>query len=259
VRLGIVGARVGGPFALLIRRQTRLSRGVKDILVTGITVTTLFTSVATASAQNIFEALFGRLWNSPATSYADPNAPSHSPEATRSEDGVAYCVRLCDGRYFPIQRHSGASSAQTCSSFCPASATRIYNGNGIDHAVAPDGKRYSELATAFAYRKKIIPGCTCNGRDALGLVHTSVADDPTLRPGDIVATNTGLMAYSGGPNGSTFTPISTYAGLSADLRRQLTETKIEPAAEESAPPPPVRQAEASPARSTKNKRAQADQ
>jgi lipoprotein-anchoring transpeptidase ErfK/SrfK len=49
-----------GPFALLIRRQTRLSRGVKDILVTGITVAMLLTSAATASAQNIFEALFGR-------------------------------------------------------------------------------------------------------------------------------------------------------------------------------------------------------
>ena len=104
VRRGIVGARVGGPFALLIRHQTRLSRGVKDILVTGITATTLLTSVASASAQNIFEALFGRLWNSPVTSYADPNASSRSPEATRSEGGLAYCVRLCDGRYFPIQR-----------------------------------------------------------------------------------------------------------------------------------------------------------
>ena len=126
VRLGIVGARVGGPFALLIRRQTRLSRGVKGILVAGITVTTLLTSVATASAQNIFEALFGRLWNSPVTSYADPNASSRSPEATHSEGVLAYCVRLCDGRYFPIQRHSGATSAQTCSSMCPASATKIY-------------------------------------------------------------------------------------------------------------------------------------
>jgi Protein of unknown function (DUF2865) len=174
---------------LLIRRQTRLSRGVKGILVTGITVTTLITSVTTGSAQNIFEALFGRLWNSPVSGYADPTAPLRSPETTRSEGGAAYCVRLCDGRYFPIQRHSGASPVQTCSSFCPASATRIYNGNAIDHAVAPDGKRYSELATAFAYRKTIIPGCTCNGRDAFGLVTTPVADDPTLRPGDIVATN----------------------------------------------------------------------
>jgi len=45
----------------LIRRQTCLSRGVKNILVTGITATTLLTSVASASAQNIFEALFGRM------------------------------------------------------------------------------------------------------------------------------------------------------------------------------------------------------
>src|SRR6516165_12184470 len=65
VRLGIFGARLGGPFALLLRRQARLSRGVKGILVTGITVTTLLTSVATASAPNIFEALFGRLGLSP--------------------------------------------------------------------------------------------------------------------------------------------------------------------------------------------------
>jgi Protein of unknown function (DUF2865) len=253
---GIVGARRGEPFGLLIRRQTRLSRGAKGMLVIGITVTTLVTSIAAASAQNIFEGLFGRLWNSPVTGYTDTNAPLRTPEAPRSEEGIAYCVRLCDGRYFPIQRHSGVSPAQTCSSFCPASATKIYNGNGIDHAVAPDGKRYSELATA--YRKKIVPGCTCNGRDTFGLVTTPVADDPTLRGGDIVATKAGLMAYSGGANGPTFTPISTYAGLSADLRRQLTETKIEPAAEESTPPP-VRQAEASPSRSTKNKRAQADQ
>jgi hypothetical protein len=241
---------------LLIRRQTRLSRGVKGILVTGITVTTLVTCVATASAQNIFEALFSRLWTSPATSYTDPNPPLPSPEATRSEGGIAYCVRLCDGRYFPVQRHSGVSSAQTCSSFCPASATKIYNGNSINHAVAPDGKRYSELATAFVYRERIIPGCTCNGRDAFGLVTTTVADDPTLRPGDIVATNEGLMAYNGGPNG--FTPINAYAGLSADLRRQLTETKIEPAAERPAPLPSVQQAEAASARSTKTKRAQVD-
>ena len=54
------------------------------------------------------------------------------------------------------------------------------------------------------------------------------------------------------------TPISTYAGLSADLRRQLADTKIEPAAEEPARPSPARQAEATSARGTKNKRAQVD-
>src|SRR5262249_11598835 len=202
--------------------------------------------------------LFGRLWNPPVTGDAEPSAPLPSREATRVEGGLAYCVRLCDGRYFPIQRHNGTSSTQTCSSFCPTSATKIYSGNSINNAVAPDGKRYSELATAFAYRDKIIPGCTCNSRDAFGLVNIPVADDPTLRPGDIIATNAGLMAYNSGPNGSTFTPISTYAGLSADLRRQLAETKIEPAAEGPELLPLLRQAEAPPARSTTNKRAQVD-
>ena len=253
----MVARATRGLFALLICRQNRLSRGIKGILVAGLTVTTLVTSAATASAQNIFEALFGRLWNPSVTSYADPNAPMRSAEPTRSEGGLAYCVRLCDGRYFPIQRHRGTSSAQSCSSFCPTSATKIFNGNGIDHAVSSDGQRYSELATAFVYRQKIVPDCTCNGRDAFGLVNPPVADDPTLRPGDIVATNAGLMAYNSGPDGSTFTAISTYTGLSADLRRQLTETKIEPAAERPAPPP-LRQAATPPARSTKNKRAHAD-
>jgi lipoprotein-anchoring transpeptidase ErfK/SrfK len=50
---------------VLIRRKTRWSRGVKEILVTGIAVTMLLAPVATASAQNIFEALFGRLGRAP--------------------------------------------------------------------------------------------------------------------------------------------------------------------------------------------------
>jgi hypothetical protein len=245
---------------LLIRRQTTLSCCIKVIIPTGIAVIALVTSVGSASAQGIFEALFGRLWNPGPTAYADPNSQfgGRSPEALRADtSGTAYCVRLCDGRYFPIQRHGGASAAQACSSFCPASATKIYHGNSIDQAVAPDGKRYAELGTAFTYREKIVPDCTCNGKDAFGLINTPVADDPTLRPGDIVATNGGLMAYNGGAKQPNFTPIEAYAGLSADLRRQLTETKITPAAERPPAPMPTRQAEATP-RNGKNKRAQAD-
>src|SRR5262249_42746367 len=86
---GSSAREAGGPFALLIRRQTGLSRGVKSILMTGITVTTLLTFATTASAQNIFEALFGRLWTTPVAANADPNAPLGSPEATRFEGGLA--------------------------------------------------------------------------------------------------------------------------------------------------------------------------
>jgi hypothetical protein len=85
---------------------------------------------------------------------------------------VAPVIRWTGGD--SVEATFGRGRAQTCSSFCPASATKIYNGNGINHAVAPDGKRYTELATAFAYREKIITGCTCNGRDAFGLVSTPI-------------------------------------------------------------------------------------
>ena len=61
----------------------------------------------------------------------------------------------------------------------------------IDGAVAPNGARYADLDQAFAYRDKTVPNCTCNGKDGLGLARIERPRDPTLRPGDIVATDDG--------------------------------------------------------------------
>ena len=256
-------AQSSGAF-LAIRRKTTLETTLQNrrnfFLVLAFGAASLLGSIASASAEGLFEALFGR-WTGP-SAYADPQ-PQFNPFAGMRSEGagsVAYCVRVCDGRYFPIQRHGGISPAQACSSFCPASETRIYNGgSSIDHAVSGDGRRYTELNTAFVYRQKIVPGCTCNGRDAFGLVITPVAEDTTLRPGDIVATNRGLMAYNGStdPRAPNFTPVNSYAGLSAELRQRLTETKITPGTDIPAPPPATKQAEIT-ARNTRGKRAQAD-
>ncbi len=246
--------------------QNSLRIRAKAALLAAIAVAATAATLSPASAQGIFDSLFGRRWSpAPSTSaYADPFqfnpfAP-RAPETPRAEmSGTgAFCVRLCDGRYFPIPRNMGVTPAQTCSSFCPASQTKVYNGSSIDYAVASDGKRYSELGTAFVYREKIVTGCTCNGKDAFGLVNTPVEDDPTLRPGDIVATNSGLMAYNGGrKQNANFTPIASYSGLSAELRRKLTETKIEPAVATPAPPPPVNQGDTTATtRNAKNKRVQ---
>jgi hypothetical protein len=90
-----------------------------------------------------------------------------------------------------MQRHAGATPVQLCSAFCPAASTQVFSGATIDHAVAPNGARYAALENAFVYRKTIVPGCTCNGRDAFGLAHVDVAKDPTLRPGDVVVTARG--------------------------------------------------------------------
>jgi hypothetical protein len=117
--------------------------------------------------------------------YGPASAPSISGGTGRS---VAYCVRLCDGRYFPMQRHGNATSIQLCNAFCPAAKTQVFNGSAIDHAVANNGTRYATLDNAFVYREKIVSDCTCNGKDPFGLAKIDAKSDPTLRPGDIVAT-----------------------------------------------------------------------
>ena len=261
------GARFGGK-DVFARCQNSLGLSAQAALFAAVTVAAMAATISSASAQGFFDSLFGRRSVGPATSaYADPFqwnpfAP-RTPEAPRAEMAGtgAFCVRVCDGRFFPIPRNMGVSPAQTCSSFCPATATKVYNGSGIDHAVAADGKRYAELSTAFVFREKIVQGCTCNGKDAFGLVNTPVEDDATLRPGDIVATNNGLMAYNGGGGrkpGANFTPIASYSGLSAELRRKLTETKIEPAAATPAAPAPVAPADTTATTRGKSKRAQVE-
>lgn len=177
---------------------------------------------ATANAGGFFDFLFGgqqeqRLSSPRAESYAEPSAPvSPAPlgqESVRNGGGstghvVAYCVRLCDGQHFPLEHMSNATPVETCRAMCPASRTKVYFGSEIGAAVAKDGARYADLDNAYIYRKQLVANCTCNGKDALGLAPFDASSDPTLRPGDIVSTRQGLMAFTG-RNGSTglFAPV----------------------------------------------------
>jgi hypothetical protein len=222
---------------LTVRPKRTFGTRIFGLLITAATATAVIVPTAPASAQGLFDFFFGgpRRQGPPrsASSYADPNS-ERIGEGERHSAGSGlsgvFCVRLCDGRYFPIQRNSSATAAQMCNSFCPASQTKIFSGGGIDQAVASDGSRYASLRNAFAYRERIVENCTCNGRDAYGLVTLSVADDPTLRSGDIVATNEGFVAYTGTGNRRTaeFTPIQSYPGLPGELRERLTQTRITP-------------------------------
>lgn len=194
---------------------------------------------APAAAENLFDFFFnGARRPTPpptASAYADPQTDPYAAKpidpAPRVETGpaVSYCVRLCDGHFFPIQR-SSATPVEICNSFCPAARTKIFSGSTIDHAVAHDGSRYAELANAFAYRKGVVPGCSCNGKDAFGLVTMKAAEDPTLRQGDVVATEDGFVAYSGSHKKTAdFTPIKSAPGVAAESKRQLAQTRIAPA------------------------------
>jgi hypothetical protein len=218
-----------------------LPRSAGKAVLIGTAVLGVMLPAVPANAQGLFDFFFGGYRRAPAQQYVPPQSNSYvdpffgQPGATErpisAGRSVAYCVRLCDGHFFPIQRVAGASPAELCKSFCPAAKTKTFSGSAIDYAVAQDGTRYEDLDNAFVYRERTVSGCTCNGKDVFGLVQLDANSDPTLRPGDMVATTDGIVAFAGskrsGKEGN-FTPVRNYSGLSSDLRRKLSETKVAP-------------------------------
>jgi len=183
----------------------------------------------------IFERLFGgfrHAFRAPerlpdqVRGYAEPydlrSDRATDPDA-ESGPAKAFCVRTCDGHFFPVVAHPGMSAADACHAFCPSSQTRLYSGSTIDGAVAHDGTRYADLPNAFVYRQHLVAGCTCNGRDQFGLAPVDINKDPTLRPGDVVATQNGMVAFTGRDNQTAkFTPAGNYQHFSKEYRSQLS-------------------------------------
>jgi hypothetical protein len=155
-----------------------------------------------AQAEDFLSALFGAFGGRPHApsmplpfaNEGDANTSMSQVETRpRTAGGQAYCVRTCDGRYFPLPASDNQSRAASCNNFCPASETKVVYGSNIDSAATETGKPYSELPNAFRYRSEIVAGCTCNGKDQAGLAPVKIENDPTLRKGDIVAGADGLM------------------------------------------------------------------
>ena len=198
------------------------------------------------SAEGLFDFLFSgvqkpaRQAPAQANFFSDPfgaNQPAHPAPAPRvAGSGPAFCVRGCDGKYFPLTMRGNASPAQTCQAFCPARVTKVFYGSNIDSAAAVNGERYADSDNAYAYRKALRADCTCNGRSPSGLAPVDLTLDTSLRSGDVVATTDGLVAYTGVRLGTDqtaeFTPVASYPGLTADVRSRLGEMKVAPVSAE---------------------------
>jgi hypothetical protein len=141
--------------------------------------------------------------------------PRSSPYKRRSGvQTAAYCVRSCDGRYFPAPSAEKSSLAENCKNLCPASETQVFYGSSIDGAYSQKGQAYSALPNAFRYREELVEGCTCNGKDVVGLATIKSEDDATLRRGDMLATVDGMKVVhrivDGEPRfAATPTPVSS--------------------------------------------------
>ena len=71
-----------------------------------------------------------------------------------------------------------------------------------------------------------------------GLAPVDLTLDGSLRPGDILATADGLVAYSGIRVGHDrtpdFTPVASFPGLTPEVRTRLSDLKVAPARAEMA-------------------------
>jgi hypothetical protein len=198
-----------------------------------------------ASAEGLFDFFFGGMQKqqhqapSQANFFADPFGlnpqPATPSRAVASAGGPAFCVRSCDGKYFPLAR-GNATPIAMCQAFCPASPTKVFFGSSIDGAASANGERYAESENAYGYRKALRADCTCNGRDPAGLAPVDLTLDTSLRPGDVIATTDGPVAFSGVKAGAgqtaEFTPVAAYPGLTAEVRARLGEMKVAPIATE---------------------------
>lgn len=114
---------------------------------------------------------------------------------------TSYCVRSCDGYFFPIGTpESGDLSAHesACSRACPGAETSVFvaasGSAGIDDAVNRRGQRYQATQTAFNHRTQVDSACTCTGAPGRARNY-SILNDFTLRPGDLVMSREGLKVF----------------------------------------------------------------
>jgi Protein of unknown function (DUF2865) len=220
-----------------LRTELSFQRKLRRTLVAAGIVGPVALAPEISSAEGLLDFFFGGGQKQHQTSFFDNlfnnnPQPSPPPEPVVISSGPAFCVRSCDGKYFPLMR-GAASPAQMCQAFCPASPTKVFFGSRIDSAYAASGERYADSENAFAYRKALRADCTCNGHNPGGLAPVDLALDGLLRPGDVLATADGLVAYSGIRVGHDrtpdFTPVSSFPGLTPEVRTRLNDMKVVPA------------------------------
>lgn len=155
------------------------------------------------------------------------------PEAPRSSGrSNAYCVRMCDGRYFPLSNLSETGAQAQCAALCPRAETRVFRGgSSIDSASSATGLPYSAIQNAYLYRTRLDDACTCTGNGPLGLASIPITEDETLRRGDVVMTPEGLRVFDSKSSlpphaESDFVPVDQAPRLSKELRQRMEDLQI---------------------------------
>jgi hypothetical protein len=144
-----------------------------------------YRTAAVPQQRGFFDTLFG------------PGSILAPAEPYQSSTFRTVCVRTCDGFFFPIS-YSAASNRfaedeRACQRMCPAAEVQLYTyrnpGEEIAQAVSLGGRAYTDLPTAFNYRKEVNKACSCKRMDQTWADALKQLDDNTIEQGDIVVTD----------------------------------------------------------------------
>jgi hypothetical protein len=147
------------------------------------------TAAAAGQQRGFFETLFGP---------GSILSPGGGDQSYQSSGYRTVCVRTCDGYFFPISYSTSpnrfSEDEQTCQRMCPAQEVALYTyrnpGEEIAQAVSLNGRAYTDLPTAFSYRKEVNNACSCKrAGQTWAEVQKQLGNDATIEQGDIVVTD----------------------------------------------------------------------
>jgi hypothetical protein len=190
-----------------------------------------------AGPTGLRDPLRPRAATAPVRRKVDDSAAKASASPVRG--GIAtYCVRTCDGFFFPLSASTGSVKGDeaACNRLCPTTETRVFTGQvgaDIEDARSRDtGRRYASFPNALAYRSSFSTSCSCNA-SGIGLTNSdTVANDRTLRVGDIVMTAKGMRIFIGGQapyrdaNFTTIDSSRSFAGKSRETLRSMERASL---------------------------------
>jgi hypothetical protein len=188
--------------------------------------------------------------NGPPANATPRRVEGRTPTGENVSGPRAYCVRTCDGFFFPagpaLSGDGRRAQQMTCNSLCPGAEVALYtiaSQGSIEDAVGPRGQTYSALRTAFRFRQSVDRTCSCQSVATNGLARLPITHDFTLRAGDVVVTDQGVRVFRGAARfpyrNQDFVEARTYGRLPADIRRRVVEIQAGIQARDSGASAPV--------------------
>ncbi|OAI26169.1 hypothetical protein A1351_15410 [Methylosinus sp. R-45379] len=166
--------------------------------------------------------------------------PERSVYTETAAGGRSYCVRECDGYFFPVGLYSSAndtaSHQRACGRLCPGARTTLYVMRGgtdkmEDAVAARGGATYARLMAALQRKNEgkaegeKDKECSCHAGQTNESSIEAIYLDPTLRRGDAVMTTHGVEIFHGASrypySKSDFRPLARSPDLDEPIRRRL--------------------------------------